>query len=92
MDWLEIQIQVRLLIGHQENLEKGYGVWDMGHIPDKHKVETSKDGERWEVLYERECTGWEFKPMTVDREIKYFRVTISGVSEGRAGLGEISLY
>ena len=58
----------------------------------KHKVETSKDGERWEVLYERECTGWEFKPMTVDREIKYFRVTISGVSEGRAGLGEISLY
>lgn len=58
----------------------------------KHKVETSKDGKRWEVLYERECTGWEFKPMTVDREIKYFRVTISGVSEGRAGLGEISLY
>ena len=28
MDWLEIQIQVRLLIGHQENLEKGYGIWD----------------------------------------------------------------
>ena len=58
----------------------------------KHKVETSQDGERWELLYERECTGWEFKPMTVDREIKYLRLTIENVSEGRAGLGEISLY
>lgn len=58
----------------------------------KHKVETSRDGERWELLYERECTGWEFKPMTVDREIKYLRLTIEDVSEGRAGLGEISLY
>ncbi|WP_293717193.1 glycoside hydrolase family 2 TIM barrel-domain containing protein, partial [uncultured Parabacteroides sp.] len=42
----------------------------------KHKVETSRDGERWELLYERECTGWEFKPMTVDREVKYLRFTI----------------
>lgn len=58
----------------------------------KHKVETSHDGEHWESLYERECTGWEFKPMTVDREIKYLRLTIEDVSEGRAGLGEISLY
>lgn len=58
----------------------------------KHKVETSQDGEWWELLYERECTGWEFKPMTVDREIKYLRLTIEDVSEGRAGLGEISLY
>lgn len=58
----------------------------------KHKVETSEDGERWELLYERECTGWEFKPMTVDREVKYVRLTIENVSEGRAGLGEISLY
>ena len=58
----------------------------------KHKVETSEDGERWELLYERECTGWEFKPMTVDREVKYLRLTIENVSEGRAGLGEISLY
>lgn len=58
----------------------------------KHKVETSQDGEHWELLYERECTGWEFKPMTVDREIKYLRLTIDNVSEGRAGLGEISLY
>lgn len=23
----------------------------------KHKVETSEDGERWELLYERECTA-----------------------------------
>lgn len=58
----------------------------------KHKIETSRDGEHWEPLYERECTGWEFKPMTVDREIKYLRLTIEDVSEGRAGLGEISLY
>ncbi len=54
----------------------------------KHKVETSEDGERWELLYERECTGWEFKPMTVDREVKYLRLTIENVSEGRAGLGK----
>lgn len=58
----------------------------------KHKVETSKDGKHWELLYERECTGWEFKPMTVDREMRYLRLTIESVSEGRAGLGEISLY
>lgn len=58
----------------------------------KHKVETSRDGKHWEPFYERECTGWEFKPMTVDREIKYLRLTIENVSEGRAGLGEISLY
>ena len=43
-------------------------------------------------LYKRECTGWEFKPVTVDRAIRYLRLTIEGVSEGRAGVGEISLY
>ncbi len=58
----------------------------------KHKVETSIDGEHWLELYQRECTGWEFKPMTVNREIKYLRLTIEATSEGRAGLGEISLY
>lgn len=58
----------------------------------RHKVETSVDGIQWQTLYERECTGWEFKPMTVDRYVKYLRLTIEGVSEGRAGLGEISLY
>ncbi|RHO74024.1 DUF4982 domain-containing protein [Parabacteroides sp. AF48-14] len=57
----------------------------------KHKVETSTDSVHWELLYERECTGWEFKPMVVDREVKYVRLTIEDVSEGRAGLGEMSL-
>lgn len=27
----------------------------------KHWVEVSEDGASWELLYERECTGWEFK-------------------------------
>ena len=58
----------------------------------RHKVETSVDGSRWTVLYERECTGWEFKPMTVDREARFVRLTIDGVSEGRAGLGEVTFY
>lgn len=30
--------------------------------------------------------------MKVDREIRYFRVTIEDVSEGRVGLGEITLF
>ena len=58
----------------------------------RHKVETSTDGVHWLELYKRECTGWEFKPVTVDRAIRYLRLTIEGVSEGRAGVGEISLY
>lgn len=58
----------------------------------RHRVETSEDGVKWQTLYRRECTGWEFKPMTVDREMKYLRVVVEEVSEGRAGLGEISLY
>lgn len=58
----------------------------------RHKVETSEDGKHWQELYKRECTGWEFKPMKVDREIRYFRVTIEDVSEGRVGLGEITLF
>lgn len=57
-----------------------------------HKVEVSADGQKWELLYDRECTGWEFKPQTVDKYVKYFRLTIYGVSEGRAGLGGITLY
>ena len=32
MDWLEIKILVRLLIGHQENLEKGYGTHSRSKI------------------------------------------------------------
>ena len=54
MDWLEIQIQVRLLIGHQENLEKGYGVWDMGHIPE------AKYSEMHEAYMNGELTTKEF--------------------------------
>lgn len=55
----------------------------------KHKVETFRGWRTvGELLYERECTGWEFKPMTVDREVKYLRLTIENVSEGRAGLGK----
>ena len=58
----------------------------------RHKVETSTDGVHWLELYKRECTGWEFKPVTVDRAIRYYRLTIEGVSEGCAGVGEISFY
>lgn len=58
----------------------------------KHKVETSVDGEHWTELYDRECTGWDFKPVKVDRLMKHIRLTIEGVSEGRAGLAEMSLY
>ncbi|MEG1635515.1 MAG: discoidin domain-containing protein, partial [Rikenellaceae bacterium] len=58
----------------------------------RHKVETSTDGQTWQPFYERECTGWEFKPMMMNREIKYMRITIEKVSEGRAGMGEITLY
>ena len=57
-----------------------------------HRVETSDDGHTWHPLYERECTGWDFKPITVDRELRYFRLIIDGVSEGRAGVREITLF
>lgn len=57
-----------------------------------HRVEISKDGIHWESLYERECTGWDFKPVRIDKNLKYFRVTVSKVSEGRAGLAEVTLY
>lgn len=58
----------------------------------KHKVEVSSDGKSWETLYDRECTGWDFKPVSIGKKIKYFKITINGVSEGRAGIGEITLY
>lgn len=57
-----------------------------------HRVETSEDGENWTLLYERECTGWDFKPTRLKKKIKYFRLTINKASEGRAGLAEITLY
>lgn len=58
----------------------------------KHKVEVSSDGKSWEILYDRECTGWDFKPVPIGKKIKYFKITINGVSEGRADIGEITLY
>lgn len=59
----------------------------------KHKVEISEDGIAWTLAYERECTGWDFKPMEMNyKNIKFFRITITGVSEGRAGLGEVTLF
>lgn len=57
-----------------------------------HKVEVSEDGVTWELLYERECTGWDFKPVRIGKTIKYFRVTIENTSEGRAGVAEMTLY
>ena len=58
----------------------------------KHRVETSEDGVEWNLLYERECTGWDFKPVAMKRTIKYFRIVIERSSEGRAGLAEVTLY
>lgn len=58
----------------------------------RHKVEVSTDGNKWETIYERECSGWEFKPQPIGKEVRYFRLTINEVSEGRAGLAEITLF
>lgn len=58
-----------------------------------HKVEVSSDGNNWTSVYERECTGWDFKPVELDcKDVKYFRITIRNVSEGRAGMGEVTLF
>ena len=58
----------------------------------KHRVEISEDGSSWELLYEKECTGWDFKPVRMKKKLKYFRITIEKASEGRAGLAEVTLY
>lgn len=58
----------------------------------KHKVESSLDGKVWEELYEKECTGWDFKPVKQNKLMKYFRVTILDSSEGHAGLAEVTLF
>jgi beta-galactosidase len=50
------------------------------------------DGMTWEELYEKECTGWDFKPVKQNKLMKYFRVTILDSSEGHAGLAEITLF
>lgn len=58
-----------------------------------HKVEVSEDGTNWIVVYERECTGWDFKPVEINRKnVKYFRITIDRVSGGNAGISEITLF
>ena len=58
-----------------------------------HTVEVSSDGNNWSLVYEQECTGWEFKPIELNcRKVKCFRVTIHSVSEGRAGMGEVTLF
>ncbi len=58
----------------------------------RHRVEVSEDGVTWRLLYERECTGWEFKPVRMAEKLKYFRITVDSASEGRAGLAEVTLY
>ena len=57
-----------------------------------HKVETSTDGVHWQLLFERECTGWEFKPVPVKRKIRHLRITIERVSEGLPGMAEVTLF
>ncbi|MGL5682693.1 MAG: glycoside hydrolase family 2 TIM barrel-domain containing protein [Marinifilaceae bacterium] len=57
----------------------------------KHKVETSTDGITWHTLYERECTGWEFAPMEVNRDMKYLRITILATT-GNAGMAQVTLF
>lgn len=58
-----------------------------------HIVEVSSDGNSWTTVYERTCTGWDFKPVELDcKDVKYFRITIRHVSEGRAGIGEVTLF
>lgn len=57
-----------------------------------HRVETSEDGVIWQPFYNRECTGWDFKPVGMKKKLKYFRITIGNASEGRAGLAEVTLY
>lgn len=83
---------VVLDLGEKTYVEASRIVFQKDSSSYRHKVETSEDGKHWQELYKRECTGWEFKPMKVDREIRYFRVTIEDVSEGRVGLGEITLF
>ncbi|MNT27073.1 F5/8 type C domain protein [compost metagenome] len=58
----------------------------------RYKVEGSLDGTTWEELYEKECTGWDFKPVKLEKVLKFIRVSILEVSEGRAGLAEVTLF
>lgn len=58
----------------------------------QHLIETSTDGTHWEPLCRRTCTGWDFKPLKVERRIRYLRITFEKVSEGHAGLAEVTLF
>ena len=57
-----------------------------------HKVQYSTDGTTWHTLLERECTGWDFAPIEVNKELKYLKITVNSVSEGNAGMAELILY
>lgn len=58
-----------------------------------HKVEVSADGDDWQEVFDRECTGWDYKPREINRKgVRFFRLTFKSVSEGRPGLGEITLF
>ena len=57
-----------------------------------HRVETSTNGTDWEPLFQRECTGWEFKPVQVQKELKFTRIIIDKSSEGAAGMAEVTVY
>lgn len=58
-----------------------------------HRVDVSADGQSWEKVMERECTGWDQKPRELNlKGIRFFRLVFTAVSEGRPGLAEITLY
>lgn len=58
----------------------------------KYRVDVSTDGNTWQELYTKESTGWDIKPFKIGRELKQFRITFLGVSEGNPGLAEVTLY
>ncbi|MGV8829354.1 MAG: glycoside hydrolase family 2 TIM barrel-domain containing protein [Breznakibacter sp.] len=57
-----------------------------------HQVQTSTNGVDWEPLFQRECTGWDFKPVQVQKELKFIRIIIEKSSEGAAGIAEVTVY
>lgn len=58
----------------------------------KHQVQCSTDGINWDSLFIRECTGWDFKPVQIQKEMKFIRIIIDKSSEGAAGIAEVTLY
>lgn len=58
----------------------------------RHRIDTSEDGEHWKELTTRECTGWDFKPVSVKRTLRYIRITFMDVSEGNPGITEVTAY